>query len=98
MWLIFGPALLVLLYGTVESLRGDVSVGGLLVIAGLCLIYGVVLGRTTLNYRRRRRQELRYASGRCVCCNYDLHGLPEARCPECGTTFDSEWTDANEDE
>ena len=24
----------------------------------------------------------------CLGCNYDLHGLSEARCPECGRTFD----------
>ncbi len=26
----------------------------------------------------------------CKECGYDLHGLPEPRCPECGTTFDPE--------
>jgi hypothetical protein len=25
---------------------------------------------------------------RCIGCGYTLHGLPEARCPECGRTFD----------
>jgi hypothetical protein len=26
--------------------------------------------------------------GHCRVCNYDLRGLPEPRCPECGTPFD----------
>jgi len=26
--------------------------------------------------------------GHCVACQYDLRGLPEARCPECGLPFD----------
>jgi hypothetical protein len=25
---------------------------------------------------------------RCLGCGYDLHGLPENRCPECGLPFD----------
>jgi hypothetical protein len=25
---------------------------------------------------------------RCLNCGYDLHGLPESRCPECGRAFD----------
>jgi hypothetical protein len=28
------------------------------------------------------------AQGRCVRCRYDLRGLSEPRCPECGTPFD----------
>jgi len=27
---------------------------------------------------------------RCLGCGYDLHGLPENRCPECGRPFDPE--------
>ncbi|HZL33838.1 MAG TPA: hypothetical protein VFC78_00930 [Tepidisphaeraceae bacterium] len=34
--------------------------------------------------RRRRREH----SGLCVKCGYDLRGLPEPRCPECGRAFD----------
>lgn len=25
--------------------------------------------------------------GRCLGCGYDLRGLPQPRCPECGTAF-----------
>ena len=30
------------------------------------------------------------ATGICVQCGYDLRGLPEPRCPECGTPFDKQ--------
>ncbi len=26
----------------------------------------------------------------CPCCDYNLHGLPDGECPECGTPFDIE--------
>ena len=29
-------------------------------------------------------------TGRCAECGYDMRGLPEPRCPECGTPFDPE--------
>jgi hypothetical protein len=29
------------------------------------------------------------APGRCATCGYDLRGLPEHRCPECGTPFET---------
>lgn len=43
----------------------------------------VALGTRRL-YRRRKRRKM----GRCAECDYDLRGLPEPRCPECGTPFD----------
>lgn len=33
------------------------------------------------NFSRKR------ATGQCENCGYPLYGLPEKRCPECGTTF-----------
>lgn len=36
---------------------------------------------------RLRRHERRLRLGLCVRCGYILHGLTEARCPECGTRF-----------
>ena len=35
-------------------------------------------------YVRRLRRKL---SGRCLACGYDLRGLAEMRCPECGRAF-----------
>lgn len=42
-------------------------------------------------YRRYRRRVL----GLCIECGYNLYGLPEPRCPECGTGFRPGLTDAN---
>ena len=35
-------------------------------------------------YRRRKRKKL----GLCVKCGYNLKGLTELRCPECGSAFE----------
>lgn len=40
--------------------------------------------------RRRGRRRNRETDGHCLTCDYDLSGLPEPRCPECGTAFDAE--------
>ena len=36
---------------------------------------------------RRRRERRRNELGLCVCCGYNLTGLTEPRCPECGAGF-----------
>ena len=36
-------------------------------------------------YRWRARH---FRSGRCPWCRYDIRGLPERRCPECGETWE----------
>ena len=38
----------------------------------------------------RRRYWPVYPSGHCAVCGYNLRGLPEPRCPECGTAFNAE--------
>ena len=38
-----------------------------------------------LTYRKRRME--RWRRGVCLRCEYDLRGLAEPRCPECGTPF-----------
>lgn len=40
-----------------------------------------------LAYRKVRRME-RWRRGVCLRCEYDLRGLTEPRCPECGTPFE----------
>ncbi len=46
-----------------------------LLAAGLWVPGFVILGD---------RFAVRHAQGRCMACGYDLSGLPERRCPECG--------------
>ena len=41
--------------------------------------------------RRWRRPD---RVGLCETCGYNLYGLPQPRCPECGTTFRADPTDA----
>jgi hypothetical protein len=41
-------------------------------------------------YRARRIRVMRRRTGRCIDCGYDLRGLTEARCPECGKEFNSQ--------
>jgi hypothetical protein len=52
--------------------------------AGNTLAYGAVLAVVVFIPAKLRRT-LRRRRGRCVKCNYDLRGLPDGPCPECGT-------------
>jgi hypothetical protein len=54
--------------------------------AGFAVGFLVAAGFKLSRYRREGR-ELRRLQGRCEECGYDLRGLPEPRCPECGTAF-----------
>lgn len=49
----------------------------------------LLLLRPIRTWRRRR-------SGLCLQCGYDLTGLPEPRCPECGRGFDGDLREAGE--
>ena len=60
-----------------RNLRVPLWVPGLLFLPGA---YACVLPLS----RRRKRKKL----GLCLKCGYDLKGLTEPRCPECGTPFD----------
>lgn len=46
--------------------------------------FAVLVGGTAHRVAARRRSQ----EGTCPSCRYDLSGLAEGRCPECGTTFD----------
>lgn len=54
---------------------------------------GAVLGAFYHPIRKRRRARRRL--GCCGKCGYDLRGLPEPRCPECGTPFDPQTIEGN---
>ncbi len=68
-------------------------------LAAVVLTAGIVLysfafmfttslwGRLGRSSNRTRVSEDR----RCCECDYNLHGLNEPRCPECGTPFDPSW-------
>lgn len=58
--------------------------GTALVVILACLFMGGI-GLLSV-YLRRRYRPIR-TPGECNRCGYDLRGLPEARCPECGTPF-----------
>lgn len=97
MWLIFGPALLMTLralsMGALSQHPYSLHEGvGILLVGGMLLLYAAILLKVTLAYARRPR----YGPGRCQGCGYDLHGLRDRRCPECGLPFDPETLDETE--
>jgi len=53
-------------------------------------IWWVFLGAAggAIYHTVRRRRLARRFPGHCLKCGYNLRGLPEPRCPECGTPFD----------
>ena len=61
--------------------------GGSFVSIPIWMPFALVALPTTLLWWLDRR---RYPRGHCQRCGYDLRGLPEPRCPECGTTFERE--------
>ena len=52
-----------------------------LLFAGLARWPALAFVRGPLRRWRRRKR------GQCLHCGYNLAGLPERRCPECGTAF-----------
>ena len=69
-----------------------ISVGWLLSFAILWAVPSLILCGV-VGYRRRWRPE--YGPGKCAQCGYDLRGLVEPRCPECGTAFDADQTNSS---
>ncbi len=74
---------------TVQELTG---LAGLL----LLLLFGAICGLSGFVFvfvgRRRIRRSLRaqlntHGVPTCMCCGYDLRGLDDTRCPECGVAF-----------
>jgi membrane associated rhomboid family serine protease len=48
------------------------------------VVYAIVRARAEFD---RQRRHIRTRAGHCENCDYDLRGLPEPRCPECGYWF-----------
>jgi hypothetical protein len=69
-----------------ESVRNEQLLAAALVFALACAAIGGMLG--VLRGRRELYRRLCAAEGKCAKCGYLLTGLPEARCPECGTAFE----------
>ncbi len=74
-------------------------------LRGVLFVLSLAYGLTSVRRRRKRRlagrQNLywrRYLAGLCPRCEYSLAGLPEPRCPECGTRFDEVLQDKRKDE
>lgn len=61
-----------------------VEVACCLTFVPMFLIWLFLLPRNLIENRRCRQN----AERRCAVCGYLLRGLPEPRCPECGTVFD----------
>ncbi len=58
------------------------------ILAG-CLACWWIVAEVTTRWRRPDR------SGLCETCGYNLYGLPQPRCPERGTDFRPDLTNAN---
>ena len=55
----------------------------------LCVVSGLFLALLAVVVLRRQVKRARLQdSGLCVNCRYNLTGLPEPRCPECGQPFE----------
>jgi len=54
----------------------------------LLMYFGVPLMLLSTGVHVRNRYWPVHQPGRCKVCDYDLRGLPEPRCPECGSPFD----------
>jgi hypothetical protein len=90
------PALLVGLVGIVGFIMSilDGTLGrdfdgvlGLFIFGGLFSAFLLYGAWQFLAMAKRDRRAWRLAAGRCPRCGYDIHHLPEPRCPECGETW-----------
>ncbi len=60
---------------------GRLPLWPLVLLFGGFLLYRALFHGPIVRRMRRRR-------GRCAACGYDLHGLLQPRCPECGEGFE----------
>lgn len=69
----------------IKLLAGDSNLLGQNLVSATLIYGGVFIGAAVGARRGRKRLP---QPGHCTRCRYDLRGLPENRCPECGTEFD----------
>lgn len=62
------------------DIRFHLAIPLAILILPVCAAHGIAWKRTRTIRRRR-------ASKQCIKCGYDLKGLSDPRCPECGTVF-----------
>ncbi len=73
-----------------QYIQGGFSAQAACNIAGITICIGATaIGFLTGWYVSLKNKD----AGKVLCgnCRYQLRGLPYARCPECGTSFDEEW-------
>ena len=94
MWLVFVP----MVFGAIRWLQipferqarayGPLAVMTAIVFGiALLSLYVAILYRVTSRFVRQRSRE---RNRECIECGYSLIGLPEPRCPECGSAFEPE--------
>jgi drug/metabolite transporter (DMT)-like permease len=75
--LFFGP-----IFVPNQSSHADLDSMLIAIIGLACIFVGLLMGATSCNLMKRHvRRDY------CAKCNYNLAGLSEPRCPECGTRF-----------
>lgn len=73
--------------GALQSGQANRIVGYLAACANLCTLLVPTLTLGIFVYDRVTSQGTCRMDARCLTCGYLLRGLPERRCPECGTDF-----------
>lgn len=91
---LLGLGVAVIAFGVLWALLGaGVRAVGVITVGVIALIGGSV---DILAEVGSKRKAIRSRRTRCAQCGYDLRGLAEARCPECGLPFPEAWLEPGE--